>query len=298
MIVVSIIINLIYEYAFYFRTEFYNLRLRNWLYINAQQFIELQASRNRFFIEIYDYALLPIIIYFLKISRTPLKKLGYLLLTVAVCMCAVLSNYRIQVIVAVLAVFGSLKFVIGRSDIFLKKMLFFCIAISVFIAISISNQFHMINVFDRFGIENQTTIISRIEMWYQAIKIGKVSPLTGVGLGNYYDWLENKQTNINSTTDPKNQLMKVTAINAHNIFFSLFSETGLLGLVTYIAILIHLLRLDFKNLQVQSVKGSLIFSFWLLVIISLVGPTFDIQYLTLFWIIRGLIANTNHSIAV
>jgi len=78
----------------------------------------------------------------------------------------------------------------------------------------------------------------------------------------------------------------------HNIFFASLVETGLLGLLSIILLLVYLgvsdIQLFFK--ADKEVK-YIIISYWVLFISSMTGPRTAITYLGLLWLLRGLIIN-------
>ena len=146
------------------------------------------------------------------------------------------------------------------------------------------------NAFDRIispESEDYTTISDRFYYWEKGIEMGKSQPITGVGLGNYYEHLTNKETVRNSLSDPKNTFMKITWIHPHNVFVALFAETGFLGLGSFVLLLCYFIVTDFGSFTLTSpLHKALVLSFWGLFAFSLINPAAILNYAVLFWLIR------------
>lgn len=292
LLVLSICINLFYQTIIYYRIDFLHEFLSNIIYDKYWVFVQNQANRGRFFIEIYDWVFIPILFY---LGRKD-NRIFYVILVAIILFYSNLSNYRSILIVTMLSLLASL---IINFDFQKSKIKIFLGVLMVVVILITSNSLSL-NLFkqssiSRFALseEDTSTVDSRLFYWDRAINMGLGSPLFGVGLGNYYEYLSPKQILKNSVFDWKNEIMRVTAINPHNIFFSLFAETGLLGLASFIMIAIYLVSTDLHFLKYKAKKDiatkSLMISFWSLFLLSLFNPTFDLQYQSLFWLLRGLI---------
>jgi len=121
--------------------------------------------------------------------------------------------------------------------------------------------------------------------------MAQFSPITGVGLGNYYNYVE-KRPFYTATNKDYKKIISLTINHPHNSFFASLAETGIGGLISYIALIGYFLLRDMKVFFRQEVNLSLsayIASFWLLFAISLSTPSFDLTYTFHFWLLRGLI---------
>lgn len=298
-LILTIFINIIYQSGFYFKLPYLKSFMSIILYDKYLNFIELQAQRQRFFIEVYDIVLLPLIIYLSIREKKFANSFVLILLLNFAILFAFLSNYRILLGVSL---FGFL-FSIFLFKTFIKHKVFiliFALFLTYYFGSFIANRETGFSVVNRVLIEREEdikSIQSRFYFWDKAVEMGRSSSFFGIGLGNYYDNLSPKYIVKLSFFDPKNNLMKVTAINPHNIFFSVFAETGLVGLLALICLLTVFIFFDIRLLKKNHPLGnSLIVSFWALFMFSLVGPTFDLQYQTLYWLLRGLIYKSNQSL--
>jgi O-antigen ligase len=81
------------------------------------------------------------------------------------------------------------------------------------------------------------SLIMRINYWFEALKIIKIAPWTGVGLGNF---------NL------------VFARYAHNSYLQLWAETGILGIVSFLWLIIAVFKSAVKNINIASNKKLII----------------------------------------
>ncbi len=81
------------------------------------------------------------------------------------------------------------------------------------------------------------SLIMRINYWFEALKIIKTAPWTGVGLGNF---------NL------------VFARYAHNSYLQLWAETGILGIVSFLWLIIAVFKSAVKNIDIASNKKLII----------------------------------------
>jgi len=69
-----------------------------------------------------------------------------------------------------------------------------------------------------------TSFLDRVEYWGNTIDLLKASPITGLGLGSYFEIYNSSYVTANSPL----------VVNAHNSYLQLYSDTGFLGLVALI----------------------------------------------------------------
>jgi O-antigen ligase len=120
--------------------------------------------------------------------------------------------------------------------------------------------------------------------------MGLSSPLIGVGLGNYYDNLPSEDQKSYSANPLETALFNAASTDPHNIFFRTFAETGGVGLSAFILLLLYFLKNDLYLLKErEDLSKALIISFWTLFIFSVLNPSLNIGYLSLFWLLRVMV---------
>ena len=158
-----------------------------------------------------------------------------------------------------------------------KKILEIIFALSILTFILFSQYGYLVST--RFSnssrLEKKSTN-ERIEFILEAKNIIKENWLFGVGIGNYGMAVEEKRPNSN-TWDYQ---------PAHNVFFLIWAEIGVIGFLTYFAILIYAIWLSIKN---TNNIGLPLLS--VLVIIMIVDHwLWSLHFgILFFWIMIGLI---------
>jgi O-antigen ligase len=146
------------------------------------------------------------------------------------------------------------------------------------------------------------SLITRKKMWLDAIEIGMSSPLLGVGLNNYINYQTSNVQKIKfySIFSNKNSTIQVFD-DPHNLFLSIFSQTGIIGFLIFIYIFTYFFKQDYfflKNVlsknrvyikKILLLKISLIISFWLLIIYLFFHPFNTIRSFFYFSFFRILI---------
>ncbi len=175
----------------------------------------------------------------------------------------------------------------------IKKYFIFLLIVPIVFYLLYSVQGY--TVLDRFLLQNQSdisTVTSRIQRWEMAFEMGLSSPVIGVGLGNYYDYLPLQYQKSYSGYSFIREEYNAAATDTHDIFFQIFAETGILGLGTFVALLFYFIKKDFRLLRQNNAELSkaLVVSFWTLFIYSLFNPSLTtITYPSLFWLLRVII---------
>jgi O-antigen ligase len=289
---ISSILNIVVQLIVYFKPQPEYSILLNIIYEPLVKEIQTGEYHGRFFAGFfYDGALLAFTYFYLFLkSKSKLFKIFYIIWTTAIFFIAQISNFRIVLVVALMSLFGSLLIHFQKKVVLLLIVIF----IGLYIGNVISTTFYSSSSLGRllFTAEDSiSTITTRIELWKKAVNIWSYSPIIGIGLGNYYDFLDSKKT-VLTLSEEKNNLIKGTMQHPHNIFFASLVETGLLGLLSIILLLVYLgvsdIQLFFK--ADKEVK-YIIISYWVLFISSMTGPRTAITYLGLLWLLRGLIIN-------
>jgi O-antigen ligase len=88
------------------------------------------------------------------------------------------------------------------------------------------------------GYQTSSSVLSRIEIWLESIKIFKSHPIFGVGLGNIHFYVENYFIKAASGFH---------LIKAHNLVLELLAETGIIGLAIFGTLLFKALRIQLHN---------------------------------------------------
>ncbi len=132
----------------------------------------------------------------------------------------------------------------------------------------------------------------------QSFELGMQYPVTGVGLGNYFDFLPTYTRNSVFSLSNYYGGVWISSLNPHNIFAQIVAETGLLGLGYYLFMLGMFLKTDWRIYRLDKRNDfalASIIAFWTLFSYSLFNPTTTLTYNTLFWILRGAIVHESAS---
>ncbi len=282
ILVVGFILNVLFQSIIYFFPNIFISYGKNIFGSTAFNNILININRQRINYEAYDESLIPVFIYFLL--KTKRKK--FLIYFLLICFFSIVSGYRIRFITLIFSILASITFVIKS-----KKQALLVIFVTILCVFLIYMMPVRLNTIERIisPEENDySTLISRIDLWRESFKMGMSNIWLGVGLGNIYNYLPNSKKYTYSLT--RNGLLE-NMQDPHNIMFSIFSETGLLSLFSYIYLLLIFLKKDFLRLikKRNLLSDFLIISFWSLFLLSLVTPTSTIKYYFYFWSFRALI---------
>ena len=295
--VISIVVNLSAQLIYYFGQDSMVNVLQVFLYPKYWEVVKLNLIRDRFFIEMQEPALIPILIY-LGI-KSPSKKYTffYFLLWILEIFLSTISNFRSLFFMAIVSTYISLFYMVKKIkySLFLTSLLIMVFIITGYISAFYANR----NTIDRivFATKEETqTLISRIDLWKYSLDLGKAFSLTGVGLGNFYEYLPFKYHHTGTTNPNQIKLNFLSSHNPHNIIFELLSETGFIGLCSYIFLLIYFIRTD-KDIFSNKKKEiyPFIISFWTLFLYAAWNPAFTTSFWILFWVLRVLIINYNRN---
>jgi len=287
--ILTVVFNVFIQLSQYFILKYESMSLLTLFHSTYVDFIRTQANRERYFIEFYDYALIPLLIYFAFKIR--IKIFSFMLLTSVLILffLSIVSGYRIIFIATMISIIST---AIILSGINLKKLfLILIIILSIFIVgkqvglyVSEHNSIARLSTLNEESLES---ISGRFYLWRNAIEMGQSYKYFGIGLGNFFDHLSNKNMVINSYFDPKNQLMRYTYIHPHNIFFAAYAEIGFVGLISIVSLIGYFFYMDVKKFfKKNTIMKVFIASFWILFLYSLTGPRQVIQYLIVFWFLR------------
>lgn len=289
---ISTVIGISYQFIFIFFPSVIEM-VRPLLNTTYMQFVEYQNSRGRYFGDSLDEALIPIIFYYFSMA----KKMGIKILLIGAFMSivflVVLSGWKTKFIILLYSIIGTLFIYkqIRKYLFFIIIMLVFAFAISYNLSIKLVGQ----NVFDRLLTGDPVEMHiekNRITYLKDAFEIGLSHPITGVGLGNYYDNLleVNKKVNQSPVSIFSDKRFILTD-DPHNVFFSLFATTGLLGLISMTTLLIFFFVTDLSLLKKSTIEKFLVLAFWGYFIFSFFNPWMYFSFLIPFWFLRGVIEN-------
>lgn len=180
---------------------------------------------------------------------------------------------------AILAIGVSLiYYVVSRSRTKLTKVVSICILL-VFVALI---AFFYRPVWSDNGRRASSSNV-RYQIWSTSLEIAKNKPLVGVGLGNYQDYFSKL------TEDRVNypEFISPQALTAHNLYLHIYLVAGVLGLLSFVA-LVWLSRF-WRNKNV-ALSSSLV----AILAYGLVDtPFFRNDMSTVFWILIALLTYTN-----
>lgn len=264
---------------------------------NYLQFFLFQTNRSRFFGDSLNEAFIPLFyIFLLKQERFDWKKglTIFSFIFVTILFTIFVSNWRTK---AIIFIFSSVLsfFVFMHIQ---RKHFFIYLFIGVFVVV---NTFSMIsqviggkNILSRFTSQvdeyGSDSNLSRIRYWQDSIDIGNSSPLIGVGIGNYFDSLTQSAKSKNMSAADSYSERAILIDDPHNLFFSAYANTGLLGLLALLSLTVYFLFTDItKFYKYENVLKGYVLVFWSIYIYALFNPWMYFQFFGLFWMIRGIV---------
>lgn len=286
-------INFLFQFLIYFDPLLFSKIGYMFIHSGYMDLIVFNIQRGRVYFESYDEILIPVVFYYLTLTKSRSNKISLISFYFIIGFFSLVSNFRTKFLMLVFATFT--PFILFIKN--LKKYLLISIVLFLIFLYSV-NKFQILSsgfsVFERFALEPQTedysTVTSRIDRWKKSVEIGMSSPITGVGLGNYYDYLSLKEQKNFSTSSLKEKHFELATQYPHNIFFTTFAETGFFGLISFTLLIFYFLKQDLTILFKRNNKLtiSFIISFWTLFIFALFNPSITIKYQSLFWLLRIL----------
>lgn len=253
-------------------------------------------DNKKIFFETHFLSFLPMLYYFFFQANNKAKKVGIFFLIVTLTYLAVISNFRVTFLIFLSTLpslfFFNISFLKKLQNILMLLLLFMAMGSVILMGMSLSKHIMSTNLIDRFSLvdeSSKTSIETRFELMRSAIEVGSIYPLTGVGLGNFYEYVNHSQ--VLSQTPSQKMLKESSYRDPHNIFFKVYAESGLLGIVAIILLLGYFISTDGKYIikNTNPIMRSYIFVFWSHFLYSLFNPSFALTYLAFFWMIRGII---------
>jgi O-antigen ligase len=246
----------------------------------------MNAGRGRVFIDAYEEAILPICFYFIagkKYSKTN----RFLIMSIAIM--SVLSGFRTKVLMFLLSVILSLLFLTKVRKVAIALLV--GAALIFFVIYSSSSIGGGISLIERLHSDVDDITTGRATRIEEGIVIGMSSPFLGVGLGNYFDNIPFSMQKSFSLFSQKREELALAAPDPHNIFISLFAETGIVGLGSFLLLLAYFLQKDISFMRKRGYEKAKVISiaFWVLFSYAIANPSGSISYISLFWLFRVLI---------
>lgn len=262
-------------------------------FLNNQYFsyLTFQAGRDRFFSSSLIETFVPFI-FILQQSSRKNRNIIALLLFICITTLVLLSNWRTKFILYLsLTIICLLKLIQNKAKA-LFVIIITCLMIFGANIILTRNIGSLSSTIDRltnsFDESEYSSIESRYGYWQEGIDIFVSSPLTGIGLGNYFDF--SKLAKKNSILNDNRLFYPIK--NPHNAIITRAVETGILGLIGYMTLIIFFLITDLKQvIKVPKNKSYVLisFSFWAVFLYSMLNPDNFSNYYVTFWGLRALL---------
>ncbi|MBU1326564.1 O-antigen ligase family protein [Patescibacteria group bacterium] len=208
---------------------------------------------------------------------------------------AVMSNNRIDAIV----IFIELIFVLWLMP---RKTAAIVLLVSlpiVWFGMYTSQRYFGFNLEDRFfrpRVERDLeTIDLRFTYWDTALKNFKSHPIVGTGPNTYNDVSEFPLRRYYDRGARNYTVRSDIGIGVHNLFFEKLSDTGLLGFISFVALLLYFVKTDFLRLigikQAERKRQYLLFalSSWAWILYGITDNGYGAQGMVTFFFLRGIL---------
>lgn len=294
IIVASFLVNILIQIFIYFYPSLSRQIIFPFLQQDTVNLIEYNLLRGRVYLENFNFVIIPLLFYFLFNLKNLITKTIILGIISLIIINAYASNFRTVFLLTALNVIFSLY--MFRKQISNKIVVTLLIFLLFSSGMLISNKIFNFNVIDRLLLEDvdedYKPITGRLNVWVHAYEVGRSSPVFGVGLGNYSQYSpRDRQISLATTTNRYSKFGKSSASeHPHNIFFGTFAESGILGLLSLISMLIYFGFTDIRLLLLRNnYLSCFIVGFWSLFAYSLLNPATGIRYSIIFWLFRILV---------
>ena len=197
-----------------------------------------------------------------KISK--FKFISLILMVIALCC----TGKRMLFLIFILILFIFIIFNLNKK--YVKKYIQIIPIVVLILTIIFTLVPNTTTVFERFtnNDKNNNTIDSRSdEFWTYTFKMFNEKPMLGYGINTFIPYIKNFRT--------------TSIYNAHNIYFQILGETGIIGFLIFSSLLIsniiHTLKL-LKKYKNTSIKEILNFSLGIQILLILYGITGNTLY--------------------
>ncbi len=290
--VLSLLINFVYQVIIYLLPGLYSLMGKLFLYEGHLEFVSFNLARGRVFIETYDEAILPFLL-IIGIGKTKLESIGRKFLPFLVVVPTLLSNFRSRLLMLIVS--SILIFTTWFRNWKTAIISLLIVSALFFAADALSLRLWGFSLLDRVLLRSNyddiQSLSSRWEGIARSFELGVSRPLYGIGLGNYFDQLPTTTRSAVFSLSNYYGTVWTSSLNPHNIFAQIVVETGLLGLLYYLMMLAIFLKNDIKILkggQRNKFQAAAVMGFWTLFSYSLFNPSTTLTYNTYFWILRSM----------
>jgi len=223
-------------------------------------------ARNRVYPLGYPELFLPWLFYFFLKSKNQKKKMFYLALMAGLTLLVVFSGFRWRFLLLILAfvLYIKFNFKIKWQTKFVPVFLF---SLLVLLTIILRSA-----IYQRLALktkESKNTAASRIKMAQKSVYLWQESPLLGVGFGNWnqtaplpfdYAGLPLFYSGFETYNETILEI-KEGWKNAHNWFFAMLAETGIIGLFATLVLAGTIFILGIKNIHHPAGQSVLLFLF-------------------------------------
>jgi O-antigen ligase len=132
------------------------------------------------------------------------------------------------------------------------------------------------------------TVATRYELWATAMRMLVANPFTGVGINQF-------AANVAQYSDPLSSTVVITG--AHSVYFSVLAETGIIGFVCFMGMVVtsilHALRAALRLQDKRDV--NLAYSWFVILVLLLIGGlTKQDQHDKLLWFTFGACTSMSH----
>lgn len=301
VLIFSSTLNVIIQFFIAFFPDLSLKTILPFFHSGVSDIIVMNLQRNRLYFEFYDEIIIPILIYFIFDSKNKAPwRLFSLMLLLAIVIVSFISNVRTRFFVT-LFVLGASFFIYilqySTGKLVRYKKIFF---IGLIAAVIFTSNLLVVNklgysIVDRFLLESksedQMTLFFRLDMLTYSYKMGLSHPLFGVGLGNFFEHLPVKLKLPSLSLDSNQEAVRSSLLYPHNIFAQTLAESGFLGLISILALIVYCLKKDLFIVRDKNItlKKMLVISFWGLFLFSLFNPTTPLTFFANFFLLRLLI---------
>jgi len=181
-----------------------------------------------------------------------------------------------------LALFGGLVFLwfkVRPPSRRLKYLLIF----SLFVVLVFALQSQSLKFGRLFEFSYRTSSATRSEIWQTSMLIIRSHPLLGIGLGNFE---VSYREYLPFVSFPP---LEWLVVKPHNLYLNLWIEMGLLGLASFLGLIILFVKKGAKILHMSAGKYTIAAMIALLVHGLVDTPYFKNDLSVLFWILIGLV---------
>jgi len=296
----STFVNIVIQLLILINTSSTLAIMQIFLHPKVQDTISTNLARDRFSFEYYDEITIPLLLY-LYFSNKLTKvikpnKYIYPILIISILSIAFLSNIRSRFLIGFIAFIGFFL-TLGKDlfiRIFFRYKYFLLIIVTSLVVLNLwlsySNNYSVVDRFLLTDDQDTRSLDFRKNMINYAFNIGAANNFSGVGLGNFFEYLPSSVKNRSyQLVGLAKKFFDTSIPYTHNILAQTYVESGLFGFLSMILLLLYCITIDFFLLrQEYNIKKPIIVSFWSLFIYALFNTPAPLVFLSNFLILRIL----------